>query len=129
VNERLKLHNVYSDHVMIRSELQYLIGVKVGNLKCWVVGVKTGPFPKVRVFRVVRPVATVLVQVEPYPDPTRESGPVANTGTMSCVSTLWNSPRAALLKAAIFVYSAKRNSLEWAMEIVEKSPLSRMLSL
>jgi len=33
----------------------------------------------VRVFRVVRPVATVRFRVEPYPEPTREFGPVANT--------------------------------------------------
>jgi len=42
-------------------------------------GGKTGPFPMVRVFRVVRPVAKVRFQVEPYPELTRESGPVANT--------------------------------------------------
>jgi hypothetical protein len=33
----------------------------------------------VRVFGVVRPVATVRFRVEPYPEPTREFGPVANT--------------------------------------------------
>ena len=31
------------------------------------------------VFRVVRPVATVQFQVEPYPELTREIGPVDNT--------------------------------------------------
>jgi hypothetical protein len=49
------------------------------DLKCRVLGGKTGPFPMVRVFRVVRPVATVRFQVEPYPEPTRQIGPVANT--------------------------------------------------
>jgi len=34
---------------------------------------------KWRVFRVVRPVATVRFWVEPYPDPAREFGPVAMT--------------------------------------------------
>jgi hypothetical protein len=48
-------------------------------LKCWVFGGKTGPFPVGRVFRVVRPVATVRFRVEPDPEPTREFGPVANT--------------------------------------------------
>jgi len=32
-----------------------------------------------RVFHVVRPVATVWFRVEPYPEPAREFGPVANT--------------------------------------------------
>src|SRR5882757_782054 len=64
---------------MIRSELKYLIGAKNVSLKCRVFGGKTGPFPMVRVFRVVRPVATVRVRVEPYPEPAREFGPVANT--------------------------------------------------
>jgi len=40
---------------------------------------KTVPIPTVRVFRVVKPVATVRVRVEPDPEPTREFGTVANT--------------------------------------------------
>jgi hypothetical protein len=64
---------------MIRSELKYLIEAKIGNLKCRVFDGKTGPFPMVRVFHEVRPVATVGFRVEPYPEPTREFGPVANT--------------------------------------------------
>jgi len=42
-------------------------------------GGKTSPFPKDRVFRVVRPVATVRFRVEPELQPTREFGPVGNT--------------------------------------------------
>ena len=49
------------------------------NFKCRVVGGKTAPFPTVRVFRVVRPIATVCVQVEPDPELTRQFGLVANT--------------------------------------------------
>ena len=64
---------------MIRSELKYLIGAKIVNLKCRVFGGKTGPMAMVQVFGVVRPVATVRFRVEPYPEPTREFGPVANT--------------------------------------------------
>jgi len=79
VKERLELHNLRTDHVMIRSELKYLIGGKVVVLKCRVFSSKTGPFPMCRVFLVVRPVATVRVRVEPEPDPTSEFGPVANT--------------------------------------------------
>jgi hypothetical protein len=52
--------------------------------KCRVFGGKTGPFPVGRVFRVVRPVATVRFRVEPDPEPTREFGPVANT---ICIAT------------------------------------------
>jgi hypothetical protein len=64
---------------MIRSELKYLIGAKIVNLKCRVFGGKTGPMAMVRVFGVVRPIATVQFRVEPYPESTREFGPIANT--------------------------------------------------
>jgi hypothetical protein len=53
------------------------------DLKCRVFGGKTGPFPMVLVFRVVRPVATVQFRVEPYLEPTRQIGPVANTSLIS----------------------------------------------
>jgi hypothetical protein len=46
--------------------------------KCRVFGGKTGPFPMVQVFRVVRPVAMVQFRVEPYLEPTRKVGPLAN---------------------------------------------------
>jgi hypothetical protein len=79
VKEGLKLDNLRTDHVMIRSELQYLIGAKIVDLKCRVFGSKIAPIPTVRVIRVVRPVSTVRFQVEPNPEPTREFGPIANT--------------------------------------------------
>jgi len=50
VKERLELHNLRTDHVMIRSQLKYLIGAKVVRLKCRVFGGKTGPMATVRVF-------------------------------------------------------------------------------
>jgi len=81
VKEQLTLHNLRTDHVTIRSELKYLIGAKIVDLKCRVFAGKTGPFPTVRVFGVVRPVATVRFRVEPDPEPTRDFGPVANTTT------------------------------------------------
>jgi len=66
------------------------------NLKCRVFGGKTAPFPTVRVFRVVRPVATVRVRVEPNPELTRQFGPVANTkqirsSTMEVSHVQWRS--------------------------------------
>ena len=79
MKERIKLHNLCIDRVVIQSELKYLIGAKIVNLKCQVFGGKTGPFPTVKVFRVVRPVAKVQFQVEPDLEPTRQFGPVANT--------------------------------------------------
>jgi len=79
VKEQLKLHNLRTDHVTIRSELKYLIGAKIVDLKCRVFGGKTGPFPTVWVFGVVRPIAMVRFRVEPDPEPTRDVGPVANT--------------------------------------------------
>jgi hypothetical protein len=77
VKERLKLHNLHTDHVVIRLELKYLIGAKMVNLKCRVFGGKTASFPMVRVFRVLKHVATVRVRVEPDPELTRQLGPVA----------------------------------------------------
>jgi len=79
VIEQLELHNLRTDHVMIRSELKHLIGGNVVMLKCRVFGGKTGPFPMGRVFRVVRRGATVRFQVEPEPEPTREFGPIGIT--------------------------------------------------
>ena len=70
---------------MIQSELKYLIGGKIVNLKCRVFGGKTGPFPMVLVVRVVRPVATVRFRVELYPEPTREIRPGAH---INCVPKL-----------------------------------------
>jgi len=40
---------------------------------------KTSPISTVRVFHVVKLVATVRVRVEPDPEPTRQFGTVANT--------------------------------------------------
>jgi hypothetical protein len=54
-----KLKNLHTDHVMLQSELKYLIGVIIVNLKCRGFGGKTRPLPMVRVFRVVRPAATL----------------------------------------------------------------------
>jgi hypothetical protein len=42
------------------------------NLKCRVFGGKTGPFPMVLDFHVVRAIATVQFRVEPYLALTRE---------------------------------------------------------
>jgi hypothetical protein len=79
VKERVELHNLRTDHVMIRSELKYLIGGKVVTLKCRVFDGKTGPIAVGEVFCVVRPVATVQIRVQPDLEPTLEFGPVANT--------------------------------------------------
>jgi hypothetical protein len=79
VKEGLKLDNLRTDHVMIRSELKYLIAATIVDFKCRVVGGKTAPFPTVRVFHVVKPIATVRFRVEPNPELTREFGPIANT--------------------------------------------------
>jgi len=78
VTEVLKLVNLRTDHVMIGTELKYLIGAKIVDLKYRVFGGKTTPFPMGRVFRVLRLVATVRSRVESNPEPTRESGPVVD---------------------------------------------------
>jgi len=79
VKERLNLHNLRTDHVVIQSELKYLIGAKMVNSTYRDFGGETAPFPTVWVFRVVRPGSTVRVQVEQDPEPTRQVGPIANT--------------------------------------------------
>ena len=87
VNEWLKLHNLCIDYVVIRSELKYLMVAKNVHLKCRVFGGKTGPFPMILVFGVVRPIATVRIQVEPEPELAYQFVPVANTNH----STMWPS--------------------------------------
>jgi len=79
VKEGVTLVNLRTDHVMIRSELKYLIGARIVHMKCRVFVGKTAPFPTVRVLSVVRPVATVRFWVEPNPELTGEFGPIANT--------------------------------------------------
>jgi hypothetical protein len=79
VKERLKLQNVRTDHVMVQSALNYIIGAKIVNWKCRVLSGKTGPLPMVQVFHVVRPVVMVQVRVEPDLEPTLEFGPIGNT--------------------------------------------------
>jgi len=59
VKERQKLHNVLIDHVMIWSELRYIIGAKIVNSKCQVLCGNASPFQMVWVLRLVIPVATV----------------------------------------------------------------------
>ena len=48
VKQRVEMHNLRTDHVMIQSELKYLIGAKVVNLKCRVFAGKTGRIATVR---------------------------------------------------------------------------------
>jgi len=67
---------------MVQSELKYLIGGKIVNWKCRVFGGKTGPFPTVHAFGMVRPARMVWLRVEQNSEPTREFGPVANTTMM-----------------------------------------------
>jgi len=81
VKEWVQLHNLRTDHVMIESELKYIIEGKVVMLKWRVFGGKPGPFQMGPVFRVVKAIATVRTRVEPEPEPTREFGPVATTNS------------------------------------------------
>lgn len=65
VKERLQLHNLSTDPVTIRSELIYLNLAQIVNVKCQVLGGKTGPFPTVWVFFMAGPVGMVKFKVEP----------------------------------------------------------------
>jgi hypothetical protein len=50
MTERLELHNLHTDHVIIQSEHKYLIGAKVLILKFCVFGSKTDLIAMVRGF-------------------------------------------------------------------------------
>ena len=65
MKEWLKLDNLRTDHVTIRSELRYLIGAKIVDLKCRVFG--------------ENPVQRSGSGSEPDPEPNRDFGPVAKT--------------------------------------------------
>jgi len=87
VKERLKQHKLHINHVMIQSELRYLIGAKIVNLKCGVSSGKTGPCPMVPVLHVVRPIAIVQFRAEPEPEPELEWEPEP-TGNLDQLLTL-----------------------------------------
>jgi len=78
VTERLQLHILCTDHVMIQFELKYLIGGKVARLKYQVFGGKTNPFRMGQVSCVVSPMATVRFQMEPEAELTQQFRPHAN---------------------------------------------------
>jgi len=78
MKEQVEPHNLCFDHVLIRSELKYLIRGNIVRLNCRVFGGKTSPFAVGRVFCVVRHVATVRFWVESEPEPTRQFGTIAN---------------------------------------------------
>ena len=84
MKELVKLHNLRTDHVTIRSELKYLIGAKVVRLKCRVYDVKTGPIATVRVFVWQDPLQWFGSGFDPDPQPTCEFGTVANTRSCQC---------------------------------------------
>jgi len=78
-NDRLKRYNLHIDHVRIRSDLSHPNGAKNVNSKCRVLCGKTGSFPMVEVFRVVRPIPTVRFHWKLEPEPNQEFRTVANT--------------------------------------------------
>ena len=65
MKEGLKLHNLPTDHVTIRSELRYFIGAKIVDLICRVFG--------------ENPLQRSGSGLELDPELNREFGPVANT--------------------------------------------------
>ena len=70
MKDHLKLHLLHIYHIVIRSELKYLIGVKVLSLRKCGTGQKTAGsvgFGGVRFFDGVKPVATVSVRFQPGP--------------------------------------------------------------
>jgi len=86
VKKRLDLHNLHTDHIMIQSELKYLIGGKVVMLKCPVL--------------CGNPLQRFGSGLEPDPEPNQEFGPLGNTRCIQeHVRMLWQS-LTALCKAS-----------------------------
>jgi len=73
------MHNLRTDHVMIRSELEYLIGAKVVHLICRVFAGKTGPIATVRFLVWYNPLPRFGSGPNPNPEPYWRVGTVANT--------------------------------------------------
>jgi len=63
---------------MVQSELKSLIPPNIVNVKFPCFDVKTGKFPIVQIFHMVRHVATLRSVLEPDPQPTLEFEPIAN---------------------------------------------------
>ena len=79
VKQRLKLYNQHIDHVMIRSELKYLIGAKNLGLQWPGFEVEPGPNVTVEGFHVVKPLQRFGSGSNPNPEPFSRVQTVANT--------------------------------------------------
>jgi hypothetical protein len=67
LKERPKLHNLRIQHVMIRSELKYLIGAKLLGLQKPGLEVETGPNANGPDFSCGKTVAAVRFRIQPKP--------------------------------------------------------------
>jgi hypothetical protein len=65
VKERVELHNLRTDHVMIQSELKYLIGARYLGLQRPDVEAETGPNANSPSFSCGKLVAMVVFQFQP----------------------------------------------------------------
>jgi hypothetical protein len=68
----------------MKSELKYILGPKVVMLKYHVVGGKTGPFTKVRVFVWQSPLQWFISGLNPNPEPFWWVGTIADTINDPC---------------------------------------------
>ena len=90
MKEGLELHNLRTDHIMIRSELKYLIGGRVAMLKCQVL--------------CGNPLQRFGSGLETDPEPNQELGPVANTSWMAkhlMTNNTYNARDAGLLNSPV----------------------------
>jgi len=103
VQERLELHNLRTDHIMIRSELKYLIGGKVVMLKSRVLwgtplqrfGSRLDPDPELN--RAFGPVAITIAGAPSYSEgrqecPPRVWYPPENDPSTFTLHILWDTP-------------------------------------
>jgi len=79
VKERLNLHNLRIDHVIIQSELKYLMGAKYLGLQRLGFEVETSPNAMVRVFHVVKQFQQFSSGSNPNPELFWRVGTVADT--------------------------------------------------
>jgi len=78
LKERRILHNLLIDHVMIWSELRYLICAQVVRFDCWVVGGETGPIATVQVVGWWNSLQLSGSGLEPDPELDREFRTIAH---------------------------------------------------
>jgi hypothetical protein len=105
VKERLIIHNIFTDHVTIRSELRYLIRAKVVRFRCRVFCSKTGPITTVQVFMWLNPLQRSGPGLDPDSEPNREFGSIAKSREEALVK----ERRVTMRESTAFAWGSKNS--------------------